>query len=301
MKTDFFEMSGDRLPRVAIFLSGSGSNAEQVLKRYSDERAAGKNPGFELVALVTDAPKTSRACELGKLFDLPVIAEDISEFYHSHGATKVTIADELGKKLRLEWTDALRRKLAPLSIDFAIFAGFVPLTNLTGDFPCLNVHPGDLTYLKDGQRYLVGLHTIPVERAILEGLDYMRSSVIQAIPYTGSGDDMDNGALLGISEEVPIDLRGHSLEELQACAAARAPKRPIGGYKDVLAEVAAFNQNKLKEFGDWVVLPRVVWDFAAGKFARDENGGLLFRFSSTNYVPVDTVIYSNDSREPIFR
>lgn len=289
-----------RRPNAVIFMSGSGSNAEQILKKYSAELAAGKEPPFHLRALVTDAPATSRTAELAETYKLPMVSEDILEFYRAHGEKRVSIATEQGRAIRQAWTDALRAKLAPLNIDFAIFAGFVPLTNLTGDFPCLNVHPGDLTYLKNDQRWLVGLHTIPVERAILEGLDYMRSSVIQAIPYTGQGDDMDNGAILGISSEVDIDLCGHSLEELMECAAKREPKRPVGGYKDILAEVSAVNQNKLKEGGDWVVLPGVVWDFAANRFAIDDGGKLLYRVGQ-NFMPVETVVYDTKTREPIFR
>ena len=112
---------------------------------------------------------------------------------------------------------------------------------------------------------------------------------------------MDNGAILGISPEVNIDLCGHSLEELAACQTARPAKRPVGGYQDALAEVAKVNQEKLKEQGDWVVLPRVVWDFAAGRFGKDEQGGLMFRLTKDRWLPIETVIYSDESREPIFR
>ena len=45
-----------------------------------------------------------------------------------------------------------------------------------------------------------------IERAILEGLDELRSSVIVALPYTGSGGDMDNGPILGLSPAVPVTL-----------------------------------------------------------------------------------------------
>ena len=162
--------------RMAIFLSGSGSNAERILQQWQ----AAEAPPFEVVTLVTDRPERSRAFEIGRAFDLPVIANDIREFYRSGGCTRVTLATAEGRSLREKWTDALRRQLADYRIDFGVFAGFIPLTNITGDFPCLNVHPGDLTYLKGGERYLVGLHTVPIERAILEGLDHLRTSVIIA-------------------------------------------------------------------------------------------------------------------------
>ncbi len=287
--------SGQR-PRLAIFMSGSGSNAEKILRRAQDA----DDVPFELAALVTDAPETSRTRELGETYGVPVIENDIRTFYRERGETRVSIATARGQELRAEWTDSLRGQLAPLRVDFAVFAGFVPLTNLTGDLPCLNVHPGDLTYLKDGQRHLVGLHTVPIERAILEGLDHLRSSVIQALPYSGQGDDMDNGPILGISEAVPVDLGGATLEELRACVPARPARRPKGGFADSLECVAKANQEALKVGGDWIVLPAVTFDFARGRFGTDDNGALFYRCSGA-WHPIETVVFGADSREVVFR
>jgi folate-dependent phosphoribosylglycinamide formyltransferase PurN len=282
--------------RFALFMSGSGTNAEKVLEHL---RAVGDRSSCQAAAIVTDAPETSRARELGKLFDLPVVEHDIRAFYGSHGETRVSIATPRGQELRQAWTDGLRAKLADVTVDFGVFAGFVPLTNLTGDFPCLNVHPGDLTYRKDGARWLVGLHTVPIERAILEGLDILRTSVIQALPYTGKGDDMDNGPILGLSPEVEIDLEGCTVEELVDCAAKRPEKRPKGGYGDRLEELAQFNQEKLKVGGDWVVLPRVVVDFGQGRFGLAPDGQLHYRMGA-NWHPIETVVYETTAKEIVF-
>ena len=125
----------------------------------------------------------------------------------------------------------------------------MPLTNLTADFPCLNVHPGDLTVEDSGRRLLVGLHTIPIETAILRGFDHLRSSVIVAQTYTGAGGEMDSGPVLGVSPKVGIDLQGRSLDELRGIAARRPPQRPVGGFKDSLESIASHNQNLLKKGG----------------------------------------------------
>jgi folate-dependent phosphoribosylglycinamide formyltransferase PurN len=280
---------------MAIFMSGGGSNAERILESI---RTASHSP-VTVAAIVTDAPETSRAREIAAAWKLPLVEHDIRAFYAARGQARVSIATPEGRRVREEWTEALRAKLAPLELDFGVFAGFVPLTNITADLPCLNVHPGDLTWLKNGRRHLVGLHTVPIERAILEGLDFLRSSVIQALPYTGGGDDMDNGPILGISGKVSIDLLGHSLEALRAAAAARPPKRPKGGFGDILEAVARHNQETLKVHGDWVVLPRVVFDYAAGKFGMDETGRLRYRVGG-KWHPVETVIYSEQGREILF-
>jgi len=281
---------------MAIFMSGSGSNAERIL-----ERVEAKEPDvpFEVTALVTDAPETSRARDLGARFGLPVVENDIRAFYRERGESRVSIATPRGQEIRQEWTDALRAQLAPCGVDFAVFAGFVPLTNLTADFPCLNVHPGDLTYLRDNRRYLVGLHTVPIERAILEGLPELRSSVIVALPYTGKGDDMDNGPILGISPPVAVLPGEETLEELAAVMAERPERRPKGGFADPLEQMAEANQDRLKEGGDWIVFPRVTFDFAAGRFGTDEADQLYYRLGST-WHPVETVVYGVEDREIIF-
>ncbi len=284
--------------RTAIFLSGSGSNAEEILRRWMEDNAAGRKTTFTVACLVTDAPETSRARELGRLFHLPVVEEDIRKFYHDRGETRVSIATPRGQQIREEWTDALRQKLAPYAVSFGIFAGFVPLTNLTADLPCLNVHPGDLTYRKNGLRHLVGLHEIPVERAILDGLDYLRSSVILATPVSGKGDDMDGGPLLGISQPMPMEVTETQLEEFRALAAARPERRPVGGFRDALEEFASARQNDLKKAGDWVVFYPVIRDFAADRFYVDKAGQLYFRQGTGKFLPIQTVQYAEDgSRE----
>ncbi|MBO7535003.1 MAG: hypothetical protein J6T46_13520 [Victivallales bacterium] len=288
--------NGHALPRTAIFLSGSGSNAEHLLMTLAEMQT----PPLQMMALVTDAPETSRAKELGKKFGVPVIASDIRKFYSDHGESRVSLATPQGQELRKLWTDGLRKKLKKLELDFAVFAGFVPLTNLTNDFPCLNVHPGDLTYTVAGQRVLVGLHTLPIERAILAGLTSLRSSVIIAQTYTGKGSDMDNGPVLGISGEVPIDFKGFTVAQLLENQRHRPMIRPKGGFGDDLEAVAKANQTILKEKGDWVVLPKVVLDYAEGRFGVDENGTICYRIGET-WKKVETVIYNaNGQKEPVF-
>lgn len=294
--TPFLDNSRAVQASAAIFLSGSGSNAEKILAARA---AAGKNAPFTVNVLVTDRPESSRAEEIGQAYDIPVVALDIRAFYRERGQTRVSIATAEGRAVREAWTDELRGALQDYAVDFGILAGFVPLTNITGDFPCLNVHPGDLTYEKEGRRYLVGLHTVPVERAIIEQLPAMRSSVILAVPYTGCGDDMDSGPILGVSAPVKIDLCGESWESLEAVMAERPPKRPAGGFKDRLEEVAKVNLERLKTGGDWEVFPKVVFDFARGLFGR-EGDDLFFRMGN-KWMPIETIVYRSDGREIIFR
>ena len=270
MKKLFPPHTPDAPARAVIFMSGTGTNAAAVLRYTAESRRA-----FTVAALATDAPEAGNAYELGREFGIPVVALDLKKFYLEHGESSIRLDSPHRRELRQLWSDRMYGMLAPYSVELGILAGFVPLTNLTGKFPCLNVHPGDLT-LKDGsgRKLLAGLHILPVERAILAGFPALRSSVILAQVYTGDGSaEMDSGPVLGVSAPVPVDLMGATLAELRSLNAARVRGVPVA---DKLREAAKYNVERLKTAGDHVVLPRAVDDFAAGKFhAEGERVGWL--------------------------
>ena len=276
-------------------MSGSGTNVEKILEYSADITEKRWTP----TVIVTDRPETSRASELAIKFNIPLLTLDIRAFYRERGEERVSIMSERGRTIRDEWTNALRKELQPYNISFGVLAGFIPLTNITSDFPCLNVHPGDLTIEDNiGRRLLTGLHTIPIETAIIKGYQTIRSSVIIAQPYTGSGGEMDTGPILGISTAVKIDLRGNNLETLKICAGKRPEARPFGGYKDMLEDIAKINLNRLKEQGDWIVFPQVVESFASGNFGYDENNSLMLK-ESGKWQRIKTVEYGVNSRRII--
>ena len=240
------------------------------------------------------------AARLAREYDKPLVALDIRAFYRRGGLNSISLATERGRALREEWTDALRRLLRSYRIDFGILAGFVPLTNLTGDFPCLNVHPADLT-IRDarGGRLLAGLHRVPVERALAEGYWQLRSSVIQARPYTGDGrGEMDSGWILGISPAVAAETEGFSREDFAAMRAARR-SGAAGAGPDDLARLAELNLERLKQFGDHVVFPQTVEAFARGRYATDGNR-LYFRMEEDGeFRAVETVEFGAGTPVPV--
>ncbi|MCP4176766.1 MAG: hypothetical protein GY756_03285 [bacterium] len=279
-----------QIQNAAIFISGSGTNAENILNLKLKNTVTHWKPSV----IVTDAPFKSRAKEIAEKYKIPFIKHDIKQFYNKHGETRVSILTDKGREIREKWTNVLRTMLLPYNIDFGILAGFIPLCNIMSDFPCLNVHPGDLTVTKNNQRLLVGLHTIPIEIAILNNLTSLRSSVIVAQPYTGKGGNMDSGPILGISGKVNINLDNTTLEELKLLAAERPHKRPVGGYKDLLENIAKNNQMQLKENGDWIVFPKVIDDFAENRFAYNDDEKLYFKHKN-EFICVNTVIYERKS------
>lgn len=283
--TSIFLKSFMDLPGAAVFLSGSGTNAEALLKDVFDEK---KTPSWRPEVLVTDRPETSRAREIAAAFGLPLVEHDIRRFYEERGLSRVTIATEEGMRVREEWTDVLIEKLKPYRISFGLLAGFVPLCNITKVFPCLNVHPGDLTVTEHGRRLFAGLHLLPTETAILRGCDSIRSSVILAQSVSAGGSEMDEGPVLGISDAMPLDLEGHTREELQRVQEERASKSPAERRTDLLARIAEHNVERLKKCGDWKLFPRVTRDFADGFF--DWKGPCL-RYRGKE---VETVLYCAD-------
>ena len=281
-----FSASGERAVKIAICMSGAGSNAEVLLDFLSAD-----NGNITAAVIFTDCPESSRAIEIGKKYNIPVEHLDIRRFYAEHGEDDIRLNSEKRRQLRDEWSSAVWQILQNYHCDFAVFAGFVPLTNLAEKLPCLNVHPGDLTVEKDGSRVYAGLHFEPVERAILDGQAALRSSVILVQSYSGDGKkELDGGLILGISAPVPVDLEGISLEELQQIRQSRIR----GPFNDKLRKIAADNVEELKVSGDHVVLPPVVRFFAEGRYGIDKDGKLHFRKDDGSWMAVKTLEFSPD-------
>ena len=74
----------DKSGRAAIFISGTGSNAERLLE--TREKTSGSK--WTPAVIVTDFPEKSRASEIARRFGLPLAALSIKDFYLKHGEKK---------------------------------------------------------------------------------------------------------------------------------------------------------------------------------------------------------------------
>ena len=118
---------------------------------------------------------------------------------------------------------------------------------------CINVHPADLSILTPtGERKYVGDNA--VVDAIAAGESVLRSSTI----WTDRG--VDTGPLLMVSD--PIEVQLHE------------PLEFLVSEREELLKVAEEHQTRLKEAGDWKILPITVEMIARGRFAVDELGGV---------------------------
>jgi phosphoribosylglycinamide formyltransferase-1 len=142
-------------PRIAILMSGQGSNAEAVLQNQK------KYPNLQFITLCTDK-KNSRAHELSQQYQLDYYCLEKS----------VTTPES-----RHEYFSTLTEYLHEQQIDALIYAGFMKIVPdfFLETFPGINVHPADLT-IKDavGKPKYIGMHA--VKQAIEAGETYLAST-----------------------------------------------------------------------------------------------------------------------------
>jgi len=233
--------------RLIGLMSGSGSNLRRILERQRALAAARGRSPFEVAAIFSDR-WDSRATELGRDFDLPVVTRDITAFYAARGRPRRDLA------LRAEFDAATVAALRPFGATAAAYAGYMSVATapLIEAFLGINVHPADLSLERDGRRRYTGDHA--VRDAILAGERELRSTthIVEAV--------VDGGRLLAVSGPVPVE-------------------RPAGfdaGDREAVRRLAAEHQERLKREGDWVVFPRTLEWLAEGRFAADESGALHF-------------------------
>tara|TARA_Y100000310_G_scaffold344513_1_gene457672 strand:+ start:1642 stop:2430 length:789 start_codon:yes stop_codon:yes gene_type:complete len=232
--------SADTPMKVGIFLcSSSASNAEALI-RYALSVPKDKRL-WEPSLLLTDRP-TSRCEELGDDFEIPTLIRDVKADYE---ATK---GKDFSQRRDIDMPYATR--LAEEGITVCAMAGWEWWTSdaLTGPFYLVNMHPGDVTEKdEDGKPALMGLHHIPISKAILRELVYIHSSTMIL------NEGKDTGPGLIISDPLRLNLRGHTYEELKV-------------DKELRHEIAGENQGYLKHCGDLVIFGPTLDNIANGNF-----------------------------------
>ena len=125
--------------RIAIFASGSGSNAQKIMEHFK------RNPEAEVVLILTNNPQ-AYVLQRADNFEIPSHIFTRSEFYD---------------------TDAVIKLLKNLQVDLIVLAGFLWLVpqSLLKAFPnkIINLHPALLP--KFGGKGMYGDH---VHRAVLD-------------------------------------------------------------------------------------------------------------------------------------
>lgn len=237
MRTPLFDPQQGKMQVVGL-ISGSGKSLVAVIEQQKNLEKQGYCP-YEVVALFSDNPK-SKAEEIGKQFQIPVIIRDIRAYCAERG---VKITD---KKVREAFDTGTVQALSPYQGHVALYAGYVWATTapLVSAFIGVNVHPADLSVEKGGKRAYAGGNG--VRDALAAGEKTVASTAHLVTTQ------VDGGPILMISRSIPVDWGKKSFEELE--------KECLG----------LLNQEARKLF------PRVVRALAEGLFQRDEHGLLYY-------------------------
>lgn len=248
----------DKPMNVAGFMSGSGTNLVKIIEYQQQLEEKGGCP-YRLVAIFTDS-LGSKAARIAEKHGIVCLANDIDRFYNLHRYPSKDWK-EMGKGIKREIRkryDAITLAMLEefsrqthINIDCIALAGYMSyLTEaLLERYLVVNVHPADLTIVgEDGQRKYKGGRA--VELAIKAGEKTISSSTHIARPK------VDEGEVLMVSAPLKVNL---GIEEF-------TPDEVLG-LPNLLAQVAARNQERLKEAGDWVIFPKTLEMIAKGWFA----------------------------------
>ena len=250
-----YQPKTDSAMRVAGFMSGSGTNLIEILKHQEKLKSSHGRSPYEVVCIVTDN-KDSKAGRIGEKYDIPVVVNDIMDFYRGRGHS-----DKRDMKIRSEFDEKTIGMIEDFAIDAIAMAGYMsiitePVLKRYGRI--INVHPADLRVRKDGKRLYTGDRAVAL--AIAEGEPFLHATVHLV------GEEVDGGQILMMSAPVLVEIS----EDIDPDELSKPEN------KKILMKIADEHQEILKEQGDWVVFPKTLELIAEGRYGFDENGALYF-------------------------
>ena len=253
--TPIFDPSVGHRMRVALFISGSGTNGLRII-----EKSKGEKSNFVVTLIFSDirdtrtkrnGSKRSRAKDIAEKYGICYEYVDIRDFYKERGLKRTDLS------IRPDFDRLVLEKLAGYELDLLINAGYMSIMTpvLLNEYEgrMVNVHPADLSIMDGDRRKYVGIHV--VEDAILSG-DQKIFSTTHIVR-----EEVDGGEMLVISAPVPVQLN--------------VPLEKLTDDKKLTKAVVSEHQTRLKEKGDWVVLPMTVHMISEGRFALGAEGVYL--------------------------
>lgn len=166
--------------RIAIFASGSGSNAQKIMEHFKENKTA------EIVLLLSNNPD-AYVLQRADNFEIPTHIFNKKEFNES---------------------DSIIELLQSLKVDYIVLAGFLWLIpkKILSYFPnkVLNIHPS-LLPLHGGK----GMYGDYVHQAVLDAQDTESGITIHSI-----NENFDEGEII-FQAKFKVDSKTHSLEEIR--------------------------------------------------------------------------------------
>ncbi len=285
MLTPLYQPRSDPM-RLAIFMSGSGTNAKRIIEKYITDRDR-HNVSFEPVLIFTDNPKSAAFRIATQDYEkdgvvLSFSTSDIGTFYDKQ-PNNPSLND---KVVRALYDQEQVEMLRETGVDAIALAGYdwVVTSAICDHFLTVNVHPGDLRVIDaTGKRKFTGLGWVPSAKAILAGKKNLHSSLHQVT----SG--LDAGPLLYVSSPVELpssvlslesraELLGEatSLRDVIQFEKEYSPSATEMGHRFPIYAVAKLCQEQLKIYGDWKIFPETIDALARGKYTRNETGQIYF-------------------------
>jgi len=249
MKPEPIYSDTDRLMNVALFVSGSGTNARKII-----ERSLQMDSRYKVILIFTDikdgrtrknGSKMCYAKDIADEYDISYEVVDIRDFYKNKGLKRTDLS------IRPDFDRLVINKIENYPIDIIALAGYKSITTkpLLDKYPgkVLNVHPADLSIMDGKERKYIGIHT--VRDAIIEGETELKSTthIVR--------EKVDHGEILLISEPVPIMLP------------SKVTINDLKKNKKLLKKIVDDHQTQLKEKGDWQIFPATIQMIAEGRFA----------------------------------
>jgi len=182
--------------KVMGYCSGSGNTLWKVLELQKEMEGTFEGCPFEVVGIFSDNPN-SKAVETAINENIPYKSIDIKEYYKNAGAP---LKD---RAIRAKYDAEAYELIRELNADIIILSGYVwAITDIIIDnYLVINVHPGDLSVMKDGKRLLAGHNGI--QETFDANMDYICSASHIV------NNNIDAGPILVISEKIPVDYTIH--------------------------------------------------------------------------------------------
>lgn len=223
-------------------MSGSGTNALKIIEYQLDN----SDCQYQVELIFSDNPD-SNAKKIGQKYNIPVEIFDIEKFYQKNKELK-----RYSLKDREKYDKKVAQILLKYDIDVLAYAGYMNITTppIIKEFLGINVHPADLSIKnKQGERKYTGDDS--VGDAIKAGEEKIASTthIITA--------GVDEGPILMISKPIKVTF-------------------PEKNGK-ITKEVIDFNQERLKEMGDWIIFPKSLELIAKGLIKKDNQGNLYYK------------------------